>query len=148
MRNQNVISVMYGGAEVTDARAREQLSTFVWAALRKQKYVEGSRCEVMVALADGMYDIKARAREPETEWLPLLELALPANGIETSEFERFLREQNLTDFVSPAPDRVMLGGNPHNSLPDTVVVSGKPTLGRNDPCACGSGKKFKKCCLQ
>lgn len=23
-----------------------------------------------------------------------------------------------------------------------------PTAGRNDPCPCGSGKKFKKCCLQ
>jgi preprotein translocase subunit SecA len=22
-----------------------------------------------------------------------------------------------------------------------------PKLGRNDPCACGSGKKYKKCCL-
>jgi hypothetical protein len=21
------------------------------------------------------------------------------------------------------------------------------TLGRNDPCTCGSGKKYKKCCL-
>ena len=23
----------------------------------------------------------------------------------------------------------------------------QPKLGRNDPCNCGSGKKFKKCCL-
>jgi hypothetical protein len=22
-----------------------------------------------------------------------------------------------------------------------------PAIGRNDPCPCGSGKKFKKCCL-
>ncbi|MEK7762276.1 MAG: SEC-C metal-binding domain-containing protein, partial [Nitrospirota bacterium] len=22
----------------------------------------------------------------------------------------------------------------------------RPTIGRNDPCPCGSGKKFKKCC--
>jgi len=22
-----------------------------------------------------------------------------------------------------------------------------PNLGRNDPCSCGSGKKYKKCCL-
>jgi uncharacterized protein YecA (UPF0149 family) len=22
-----------------------------------------------------------------------------------------------------------------------------PKLGRNDPCSCGSGKKYKKCCL-
>ena len=28
----------------------------------------------------------------------------------------------------------------------TVVNSG-PSLGRNDPCHCGSGKKFKKCCV-
>jgi uncharacterized protein YecA (UPF0149 family) len=24
--------------------------------------------------------------------------------------------------------------------------SGRPKIGRNDPCPCGSGKKFKKCC--
>jgi SEC-C motif-containing protein len=23
-----------------------------------------------------------------------------------------------------------------------------PKVGRNDPCPCGSGKKFKKCCCQ
>ena len=23
-----------------------------------------------------------------------------------------------------------------------------PKVGRNDPCPCGSGRKFKKCCLQ
>ena len=22
-----------------------------------------------------------------------------------------------------------------------------PKIGRNDPCPCGSGKKYKKCCL-
>ena len=22
-----------------------------------------------------------------------------------------------------------------------------PKIGRNDPCSCGSGKKYKKCCL-
>jgi len=28
-----------------------------------------------------------------------------------------------------------------------TVVSLHPKVGRNDPCPCGSGKKFKKCCL-
>ncbi|WP_143821102.1 SEC-C metal-binding domain-containing protein [Motiliproteus sp. MSK22-1] len=23
----------------------------------------------------------------------------------------------------------------------------EPKVGRNDPCPCGSGKKYKKCCL-
>ena len=26
------------------------------------------------------------------------------------------------------------------------VVRGAPKVGRNDPCTCGSGKKYKKCC--
>jgi SEC-C motif domain protein len=29
-----------------------------------------------------------------------------------------------------------------------TVVRSSPKLGRNDPCSCGSGKKFKKCCGQ
>ena len=33
------------------------------------------------------------------------------------------------------------------SLPKPVqVVRDAPKVGRNDPCPCGSGKKFKKCC--
>jgi len=28
------------------------------------------------------------------------------------------------------------------------VVRTEPKIGRNDPCSCGSGKKFKKCCLK
>ena len=32
-----------------------------------------------------------------------------------------------------------------NIIPTTVVRSG-PKVGRNDPCPCGSGKKYKKCC--
>jgi uncharacterized protein YecA (UPF0149 family) len=27
------------------------------------------------------------------------------------------------------------------------VVRGHRKIGRNDPCPCGSGKKYKKCCL-
>ena len=32
------------------------------------------------------------------------------------------------------------------SHPEITVHAG-PKVGRNDPCPCGSGKKYKKCCL-
>ena len=32
--------------------------------------------------------------------------------------------------------------------PDTRVSPQGGKVGRNDPCPCGSGKKYKKCCLQ
>nr|WP_233217455.1 SEC-C metal-binding domain-containing protein [Trinickia dabaoshanensis] len=28
----------------------------------------------------------------------------------------------------------------------TTIQRAAPKIGRNDPCPCGSGKKFKKCC--
>ena len=36
--------------------------------------------------------------------------------------------------------------HPHHA-PVETFVRGSPTVGRNDPCPCGSGKKHKKCCL-
>jgi uncharacterized protein YecA (UPF0149 family) len=29
----------------------------------------------------------------------------------------------------------------------TLARTGQAKIGRNDPCPCGSGLKFKKCCL-
>ena len=36
-------------------------------------------------------------------------------------------------------------GNPEQPKVETVVHEG-PKIGRNDPCPCGSGKKYIKCC--
>lgn len=33
-----------------------------------------------------------------------------------------------------------------SSQPSQTVVRVSPKVGRNDPCPCGSGKKYKKCC--
>jgi len=32
-------------------------------------------------------------------------------------------------------------------IDNVTVVHSEPMIGRNDPCPCGSGKKYKKCCL-
>jgi SEC-C motif-containing protein len=36
-------------------------------------------------------------------------------------------------------------GEVKTNKPQTMVRS-SPKIGRNDPCSCGSGKKYKKCC--
>lgn len=35
----------------------------------------------------------------------------------------------------------------YKSKPILSVKNAEPKIGRNDPCPCGSGKKYKKCCL-
>ena len=34
---------------------------------------------------------------------------------------------------------------PQGQKPKTIKLE-KPKVGRNEPCPCGSGKKYKKCC--
>jgi len=34
------------------------------------------------------------------------------------------------------------------AVPPKQVVRETPKVGRNDPCPCGSGKKYKKCCAE
>jgi hypothetical protein len=38
------------------------------------------------------------------------------------------------------------GHHHHHHEPQEPFVRKSPKLGRNDPCHCGSGQKFKKCC--
>jgi preprotein translocase subunit SecA len=48
--------------------------------------------------------------------------------------------------ASPAPaPAAAQGGNGEPTNPQTVVKDEQEKIGRNDPCWCGSGKKYKKC---
>lgn len=53
-----------------------------------------------------------------------------------------------------APTPIVMEYKLHNYHQDrptysavTTVKRSDPKVGRNDPCPCGSGKKFKKCCI-
>ena len=35
----------------------------------------------------------------------------------------------------------------HHHMPVRQVMRSGPKVGRNDACPCGSGKKYKKCCM-
>ncbi len=54
------------------------------------------------------------------------------------ERARFLRIDGEWMFHSALEDE--------DDAPQLVPVGPSSTVGRNDPCTCGSGKKFKRCC--
>jgi len=55
-------------------------------------------------------------------------------------------ERKQTFFLSRGPEPSPRGGEVEEGRGMTVRREGKK-IGRNDPCPCGSGKKYKKCCL-
>jgi uncharacterized protein YecA (UPF0149 family) len=80
-------------------------------------------------------------------WGPAKGLAMLAQseGVDLGDKEamqRFMSDYNrrLLDRQGPEPidDEALPFVRP--------IVNESPKVGRNDPCPCGSGKKYKKCC--
>ncbi len=85
----------------------------------------------------------------------------PLREYQKESYELFLDMLHLTTHdtvrklfgIQPAKEEVVnihpkepefFFGNPSKHTP--VSLSSKKKIGRNDPCPCGSGKKYKKCC--
>ncbi len=83
-------------------------------------------------------------------WNDVHERGAMENGLTPNIFKKTL-EQTFPSFYQDLKHRhhtlkvLYANSRKHQRLPQEPVVTRK--VGRNDPCPCGSGKKFKKCCL-
>jgi len=64
--------------------------------------------------------------------------------VEHHEVSQFRKEGDCWYFVD-GEAHTHEEGHGHSESHSPIVREG-PKVGRNDPCSCGSGKKFKKCC--
>jgi len=93
--------------------------------------------------------IVAAAMDPEN-WGPAKTMTMKAEqaGVDTTDadaLQRFWYEQALQSLESleqEAPDRA----DQPRLTRTAPIVEHAPRIGRNDPCPCGSGRKYKKCC--
>jgi uncharacterized protein YecA (UPF0149 family) len=77
-------------------------------------------------------------------------LPLAARYADMLQVEENIRERMAEEAQLPlqVPERGLLDYDftPPYKPPVQPVIRDTPKVGRNDPCPCGSGKKFKKCC--
>lgn len=60
--------------------------------------------------------------------------------------EQVILEEN-SDFIKSGNKWYYVSGNATTKVVDAMsTISSSRKMGRNEPCWCGSGKKFKKCC--
>ena len=92
------------------------------------------------------------ASQDQRHWGPAKAFAMAAQEAsvdmcDQKAMHQFMALYNLQLLTRqrPAPQAPFV---PETSLPApaTPVRHSEPKVGRNDPCPCGSGKKFKKCC--
>ena len=77
-----------------------------------------------------------------SKFLEGLEKELPEGG-----FEKFVKFFDAGDMTEKQKENKIV--SKHDSRSKLGILRRKAIndIGRNSPCPCGSGKKFKKCCL-
>jgi hypothetical protein len=113
----------------------------------KECYDKGLMEPFMMALDD----IDDTLREDRTECLKrVADRWRPINDT-VSELSRWASFSETKDKPRPAARPFDLAPEPRSAPPRgprlEPLQSPEERVGRNDPCPCGSGKKFKKCCM-
>ena len=84
----------------------------------------------------------AEKTEKDEHWKRVKELENDPAGLMLFALEK-LTGKKTADKPNTTPSVPLV---PRQSL--APKSEGKQRVGRNDPCPCGSGKKFKKCCMK
>ena len=90
------------------------------------------------------------ARESDWEGLEIVDVSPPAGNSGTVEFRATYRRNGekmlhheLAEFRKSGDTWYFFDGK---MVGPGQFIRETPKVGRNDPCPCGSGRKFKKCC--
>lgn len=68
------------------------------------------------------------------------------NETRAREIVSICKEHGWQFIVGMEPDKPENISDVERLLNPRMIKSDNPKVGRNDPCPCGSGKKYKKCC--
>lgn len=136
-----------------EALMRSRYSAFVKVQLPYLK-------ETLAPEARGDYaEDDVREWASKSEWLGLEVIAAKGSTVEfTAKYKvdgKTLEHHEVANFKKKADRWYYVDGDSHvhedgkghhHHEPIAPIVREAPKVGRNDPCACGSGKKSKKCC--
>ncbi len=91
-------------------------------------------------------EVVAEAENP-ANWGPAKRFTMGAMsaGVDTTD-EKALRKYMLEQTQRALAERAYQAPDQEPITPPVPIVEHAPKVGRNDPCPCGSGKKYKKCC--
>ena len=116
-------------------------------SLERQGYAVAMAAELTVKLdldpqpiRKVLWKLEHATRAPEVQLMVAQSLRLLDEGQDPKQAPiLFWSAFQLTDLLPEHRPRTVVGGT-------YTVRRPVPKLGRNDPCHCGSGKKYKKCC--
>ncbi len=110
------------------------------ACLQKAHALNPLSLDTLISLAELLmdsghpteaFDLLDAAQKDSSRWQTFSDRPIEKRGEFTQLFNELRRKLGLG----------------YSAAPPSATISQAPKVGRNDPCPCGSGKKFKKCCM-
>ena len=108
--------------------------------------------EASIMFEDMMYNIHNEVLEHFFLMQPAVQPMEPEVVIHQAEARQATLEESLPVRQAPEPGmseeemEQVAAGEGRAPRPQAVPFRAAPKVGRNDPCPCGSGRKYKKCC--
>jgi tetratricopeptide (TPR) repeat protein len=109
---------------------------------RRALQIEPNSMEAGLGLAQTLGD-SGQQREAFDRLCQMLQLKSQWRYFRTDELTPKLLAEEFTELFNNLHEKL---GEGHRPLLHTTVVLSRAKIGRNNPCTCGSGKKYKKCC--
>ena len=117
----------------------------IWNPFKKKEEVPPAQPQSIVEKLDKEIEnlpdaFKMQLKDPKVkERFMSIARRMEADGV------NFKSIRQMKKWMKEHETELRAEGNPEQHHVETVVHEG-PKIGRNDPCPCGSGKKYKKCC--
>jgi uncharacterized protein len=96
-----------------------------------------------------LYPISAVTMPDMNDMLAPIQQFADPDGWDSLEGKGHREIRELQEQIAPAARAIHAYWLARRAPPDAgagTYIRPEPKVGRNDPCPCGSGKKFKKCC--
>jgi len=98
-----------------------------------------------LSFSDFEHDLQRALENPDSPWENEREFALFGDTVEELSGWQYFEPHDLENYDFEEDVEEAPADGPWS--PHVPAVNPHKGIGRNDPCPCGSGKKFKKCCL-
>ena len=109
------------------------------------KLESGTLFNAMISdINDNTISVLMRCSLPVTEPQEVKEAPLPEQ--EEPQHQQLTETHENPDAEAERAQRAAASQDTRERQPMTPIVNDGPKIGRNDPCPCGSGKKYKNCC--
>lgn len=125
------------------------LLDYIFFQLHKEitEFNEGHMHNFLTEYAPQKLEIDKEKGKEAVEILTTFLDYLGAEGyIKNSLKLKRLVKENTKEFLKLLPAQKKSAGNKSQEAKKAPVIVDEVKVGRNDPCPCGSGKKYKKCC--